>query len=640
MCGIAGLFAPRGAAPPALRARLRAMTDALAHRGPDGEGHWCDPEAGIALGHRRLAIIDLSPAGAQPMHAAGAPLCLTYNGEIYNYPSLRAGLEAEGVRFRGASDTEVLLELIARRGLEAALDAANGMFALALWDGRTRTLALARDRFGQKPLAYGWVGGQFAFASELGAFEALDGFDRTPDRDALGAMLMAGAVAAPASIYGAVRKLPPGGLLVLGADATPGAMPAARRWWSPETAAAQARALPFRGSAAAAAEALAPLLDDAVRGCMLSDVPLGAFLSGGLDSSSVVAAMRADGGAPRSFTIGFAEPALDESAAASAVAAALGSAHTVLPADGAAARAIVPELGRIYDEPFADSSQIPTVLLARLARRHVTVALSGDGGDEIFGGYARYGWLETVARAQARRPAGLRPALAWLAGLVAGAPWLDRGARLSRALDLLAAAGPAEAYARLMAHWADPRLVLPGCAAPPLPRLPDAPALRQAAMLHDSAAYLPEDILVKLDRATMSVGLEARVPLLDHRLFAFAHALPPELLADRHGGKAVLRHHLAARLPPALAHGPKRGFGVPLGGWLRGPLRDWAESLLAPATLEGHLGFAPRPVRDLWQMHLAGTPGLAPRLWCVLMAQAWSAARPAAPRLDPPPPPG
>lgn len=640
MCGIAGLFAPGGASPMNLRARLQAMTDALAHRGPDGEGHWSDADAGVVLGHRRLAIIDLSPAGAQPMRAAAAPLWLTYNGEIYNYPALRAELEAEGVRFRSSSDTEVLLELIARRGLEAALHAANGMFALALWDARTRTLALARDRFGQKPLAYGWVGGQFAFASELGAFEALDDFDRTPDRDALGAMLVGGVVPAPASIYRAVRKLPPGGLLVVRADAAPGTLPEVLSWWSAEAAARDARARPFRGTAAQAAEALAPLLDEAVRGCMLSDVPLGAFLSGGLDSSSVVAAMRSAGGTPRSFTIGFAEPEYDESAAASAVAAALGSAHTVLPADQAAARAIVPELGRIYDEPFADSSQIPTVLLARLARRHVTVALSGDGGDEMFGGYARYGWLVSIARAQALRPSALRPALAWLAALAAGAPWLDRGARLSRGLDLLAAAGPAHAYARLMAHWHDPRAVLPGCAAPRPPHLPDAPSLRQAAMLHDAQGYLPEDILVKLDRATMSVGLEARVPLLDHRLFAFAHALPADLLADRDGGKAVLRRHLASRLPPALTHGPKRGFGVPLGAWLRGPLRDWAESLLAPAALEGRLGFAAGPVRQMWQRHLAGVPGLAPRLWCVLMAQAWGAARPAAPRLDPPPPPG
>lgn len=627
MCGIAGLFAPGGIAAAALQAQIRAMTQAIAHRGPDGEGHWYDAQAGIALGHRRLAIIDLSPTGAQPMRAAHAPLAITYNGEMYNYAQLRAELEADGVRFRGASDTEVLLELIARRGIEAALQAANGMFAFALWNGHNRTLTLARDRFGQKPLAYGWIGDRFAFASELSAFEALAEFDRTPNRDALALMLRHAVVPSPRSIYRAVSKLEPGAMLTIGADATPTAMPAPRRWWSAEEVAALARAAPFRGGPTEAMEALQPLLVDAVRGCMLSDVPLGAFLSGGVDSSSVVAAMRASGVTPRSFTIGFTDPAFNELQQAAEVATRLGSTHIVLPADEAAARAVVPELGRIYDEPFADSSQIPTVLLARLARRHVTVALSGDGADEIFGGYARYAWLMAVARTQCWRPSSLRPLLRGLAGLMRAVPPLDRGARLSRGLDLLAQPDASAAYGQLMASWADPAEILPDAQPAPFAPLPPAPVLRQAAMLHDTRHYLAEDILVKLDRASMSVGLEARVPFLDHRLFAFAHALPPGMLADAQGGKAVLRRLLARSLPQALVDRPKRGFGVPLDDWLRGPLRDWAEALLAPALLEQHFGFAVHAVRRYWTAHQQGVPGLAPRLWCVLMAQAWAAAR-------------
>jgi asparagine synthase (glutamine-hydrolysing) len=624
MCGIAGLLVPGGAPEEMLLRRAGAMARAIAHRGPDGEGVWADASAGIALGHRRLAIIDLSDTGRQPMHSACGRYAISYNGEIYNHAELRASLLAEGETFRGTSDTEVLLALIARRGLEAALAAANGMFALALWDGADRTLSLARDRFGQKPLAYGWSGRAFLFGSELRALEADDGFAVPPDRDAIAAMLSLGAIPAPRTARAGIRSLPPGTLLVLGADAVPCALPEPRRWWSARETVLAARAAPFRGGAGEAAEALATLLADAVRLCRVADVPLGAFLSGGIDSTAVVAAMR-EGAAPaRSFTIGFAEPAFDESRHAEAVARHLGTDHTTLTATEADALAIVPELGRLYDAPFADASQVPTVLVSRLARAHVTVVLSGDGGDEMFGGYERYRWLERLAAARARVPPWLRPAAASLGRLLRGAL---PAARPGRALAMLDAPDDAALYRRLLVTGADAGTLLPGAAALPPAHFEPTLSLRRAAMLDDTLAYLPDDILVKVDRASMSVGLEARVPLLDHRILAFAAALPDALLVDARGAKAPLRRVAERSVPRALLERPKMGFGVPLARWLAGPLRPWAEALLLPARLREAFGFDDRAVHALWQRLLGGDRTAAPAIWAVLMAMAWREAR-------------
>jgi len=623
MCGIAGLLIPGGAPEAALAAGAAAMTAALAHRGPDGEGLWVDAASGIALGHRRLAIIDLSETGRQPMHDASGRYVLSYNGEIYNHAELRAGLEARGARFRGSSDTEVLLALIARDGLDAALAAANGMFALALWDRATHRLALARDRFGQKPLAYGWCGGRFLFGSELRALEASPGFDSPVDRAAIAAMLPLAAIPAPLTARAGIRKLPPGTILTLGGDAAPGTMPDPVPWWSAR--ATVLGAAPFRGSAGEAEEALAALIADAVRLCRVADVPLGAFISGGIDSTAVVAEMRDGGEAPKTFTIGVEDKSFDESRHAAAVARHLGTHHTTLVATEREALAIVPELGRLYDEPFADSSAVPTVLVSRLARRHVTVTLSGDGGDELFGGYTRYAWLERLASVQRAAPPPLRRTAA---ALGRGVRRIAPGFRAARALSLLASPDTASLYRSLLATGAEPAALLPGVT-PAMPTQTWEPrlSLRRAAMLDDMCAYLPDDILAKVDRASMSVGLEARVPLLDHRILAFAAALPEALLADARGGKALLRRVVERAVPRALIERPKMGFGVPLARWLAGPLREWAEALLEPARLASGLGFDAGAVRALWARLLGGDRSAAAALWPVLMAEAWRAAR-------------
>jgi asparagine synthase (glutamine-hydrolysing) len=623
MCGIAGLLVPGGAPQDVLERRATAMARAIAHRGPDGEGVWAEGESGIALGHRRLAIIDLTETGRQPMSSACGRYVLSYNGEIYNHAELRAGLAARGVSFRGSSDTEVLLALIARDGLAEALAAANGMFALALWDRASRTLALARDRFGQKPLAYGWNGRAFLFGSELGALAADDGFAAVPDRDAIAAMLGVGAVPAPFTALVGIRKLPPGTLLTIAGDAAPGTMPPPATWWSAASIVAAGRGSPFRGSAAEAEEQLAALLADAVRLCRVADVPLGAFLSGGIDSTAVVAAMRDRGTPPRSFTIGFADRAFDEAPHAEAVARHLGTAHTTLTATEADALAIVPALGTLYDEPFADSSQIPTILVSRLARAHVTVVLSGDGGDEMFGGYDRYGWLARLERAAGLVPRPLHPLAAW-AGRRLGA--VSPASRIARGLALLDAPGAAARYGRLMASWADPADALPGTRGRPMPGWDDA-SPRRAAMLHDMTHYLPDDILAKVDRASMASGLEARVPLLDHRILAFAATLPDALLWDGRGGKVPLRAVAERSVPCALLDRPKMGFGVPLARWLAGPLRGWAEALLTPAALREGIGFDADAVRRRWALLLGGDRTMAPPVWCVLMVQAWLDAR-------------
>jgi asparagine synthase (glutamine-hydrolysing) len=656
VCGIAGVLdLTRATAPAALAAQARAMADALAHRGPDDAGTWVDEAAGAAFGHRRLAIIDLSPHGHQPMRSACGRYVIVFNGEIYNFGALRAEFARAGYAFRGHSDTEVMLVAISAWGVERALQRFNGMFAFALWDRQTRTLYLARDRLGEKPLYYGWAGQVFLFASELKALRAHPAFRPVVDRDALALYLTYNYIPAPYAIYQGIAKLPPGTMLTLAVGAGR-REPELRAYWSAREAAERGVADPLTGPADEAVAQLDALLRDAVRLRMVADVPLGAFLSGGVDSSTVVALMQAQSDRPvRTFAIGFAEASYNEAEHAKAVAQHLGTDHTELYVTPAEAMAVIPRLPQLYDEPFADSSQIPTYLVAALARRHVTVSLSGDGGDELFLGYPRYLWgrriwqrirwlpplLRAAAagalRALAQRDRVLRRIEPFLPGEIRGR---NASGQLRRLADALAVDGPEGVYQQLMAHWPDAERIVHGAARRPTvlddpARWAALPDFTQRMMYLDTVMYLPDDILVKVDRATMGVSLEARVPLLDHRVVEFAWRVPLALKLRDGQGKWLLRQVLYRYVPPALIERPKMGFGVPIGAWLRGPLRPWAEDLLAERRLRADGFFDPQPIRAAWAEHLAGRCNWQYRLWSVLMFQAWlDAARqplPAAP---------
>ena len=624
MCGIAGAWFPGGHDETALIALGRRLGDAIAHRGPDDAGAWADAPAGLVLSHRRLAIVDLSPEGHQPMVSADGRWVIAFNGEIYDHGAIRAELAALGHRFRGHSDTEVLLGAIAQWGIEAALKRGNGMLAFAAWDRQERALWLARDRLGKKPLYYGLSGGRLVFGSELAALRALPGFRAQVDPDALALLLRFDYIPAPHCILRGVRKLPAGHLLRLDAAAiAANALPAPRKWWDALEAQRDAICLGFEGSEDDALDQLDVLLRDATALRMEADVPLGSFLSGGTDSSLVTALMQAQSARPvRTFSIGFDNAVHDESGQAAAVAAHLGTAHTPLHVDGRAALDLVPELPRIFDEPFADSSQIPTTLLCRLTRQHVTVALSGDGGDELFFGYRRYARTMKNDAILRRLPRRLLRALA-------GDP--GERARLGGLAALRAelATGDVLGQARLrVSQWRNPEAVVPGAK-----RLitayddPDAtPGIGtrgDALMALDIGCYLPEDILTKVDRASMSVALEARAPLLDYRVAAFAWSLPMAM-KYRDGELKVLPKRLLERyLPRDLVHRPKAGFGAPVGDWLRGPLRDWAEAQLSEQRLreEGH--FDPAPIRAIWREFQQGQRKWHTHLWGVLMFQAW-----------------
>jgi asparagine synthase (glutamine-hydrolysing) len=643
VCGIAGLL-DDGARD--LRPLVGAMTETISHRGPDDEGVWADAEAGVALGSRRLAVVDLTEEGHQPMVSASGRYVVAFNGEIYNHLDLRRELEGLGHAFRGRSDTEVLLEAVDRWGPRGALERSNGMFALALWDRRERRLTLARDRLGEKPLYYGRLGGGFGFASELKALRAHPGFRGGIDRDALAMFLRHKYVPAPGSIYRGIRKLPPASMLTID-PAVPGE-PTPVAYWSAAEVARGGTADPFSGSAEEAEEALDELLRDAVARRMIADVPLGAFLSGGVDSSTVVALMQAQSGRPaRTFTIGLHDPAYDESGDARRVAEHLGTDHTELVVTPEEAMAVIPALPEIYDEPFADSSQIPTYLVSRLAREHVTVSLSGDGGDEVFGGYNRYLWADAMWRRFGWMPAPLRRAVSGTLRSVSPRGWdtlLSRlgpvlpssarqrvpGEKIHKLARALRAERPDGVYRSLTSHWQDPGAVVLGANGKAGPNGFDGaglPGLTRRMMYADTVTYLPDDILVKLDRATMAVSLEGRVPYLDHRVVEFAWRLPLEMRARDGQGKWLLRRVLDRYVPRELVDRPKMGFGVPIGSWLRGPLRDWAESLLDPVRL-GRQGYLdPRPVRAAWADHLSGRWNRQYELWDVLMFQAWLETR-------------
>jgi asparagine synthase (glutamine-hydrolysing) len=636
MCGIAGLWRFCGAAESELAAQSRAMTDAIAYRGPDGDGHWCDPAAGIALGHRRLAIIDLTPTGLQPMTSASGRFVITYNGELYN----RAEMAAELARpWRGTSDTEVLLEAIAAFGIDGALERANGLFAFAVFDRGDRTLHLARDRLGIKPLYWTRQNGTFAFASELKALRALDGLTWTVDAGALASYLRYACVPAPGTIYREAAKLAPGHRLEANAAGV-----TVRRYWDVADVARRGQASCDRRPEADIIEELHELLADAVKRQMVSDVPLGAFLSGGIDSSTVVALMQRAASRPvKTFSIGFREDAFNEADAAKAVARHLGTDHTELVLSAVDAQAIIPQLPMIYDEPFADSSQLPSYLVSRLARREVTVVLSGDGGDEVFGGYVRYQGITRLAGAARRWPGAARRGAARAIGLLSADTWdtlmapLPRrlkpahvGDKIRKGAALLGDDDPLDMYRRVVSYTPDPERLLSGVSEPAdvVARLGhETHGLDTVSKLRllDTLTYLPDDILTKVDRASMAVGLEARVPLLDHRVVEFAWRLPTDrLIADREG-KRPLRAILAGYVPKALTDRPKMGFGIPVGEWIKGPLRPWAEDLLSASALSDGL-FDRTAVRRWFDEFLAGHRDAQHGLWAVLQFQAWRRA--------------
>jgi asparagine synthase (glutamine-hydrolysing) len=684
MCGISGYLTSRVQTETDMLRCVSGMALAIAHRGPDDAGNWADAQAGVALGHRRLSILDLSPAGHQPMVSRGGRYVIVFNGEIYNHLALRAELEESvgvslkdtsgAMQWRGHSDTETLLAGFEAWGIEATLQKTVGMFAIAMWDRQDRVLTLVRDRLGEKPLYYGWAGqdsaAAFVFGSELKALRAFPGFTNPVCRESLAQYMRFMAVPAPRSIYQSIYKLEPGCMLTVQGKPPANApisplRPGTKhetllisRWWSLART-VEAGASELFTDEREAVNALDQQLQESVRLQSLADVPLGAFLSGGVDSSAIVALMQqqalSDGGQPvKTFTIGFEEAGFDESPYARAVAQHLGTDHTELFISAIEARAVIPQLPIMYDEPFADSSQIPTHLVCKAARQQVTVALSGDAGDELFGGYNRYLWSQRIWERLAWLPYPARKALGMAIGAVPATGW----DALSRPFNAMLPGTQGVAHAGEKAHklaarltkvrnqdelnlslvsaWEDPAQLVKGegvlVQEPPsvltdlLPTL-GADAGQSRMMYQDSISYLPDDILHKVDRAAMSVSLETRVPFLDHRVVELAWRLPLHMKIRGNQGKWALRQVLYKYVPRELIERPKAGFAIPVGQWLRGPLRDWAEALLDEKRLVQEGYFEPAPIRRAWQEHLSGRHDWTSRLWTVLMFQAWLQAQ-------------
>jgi len=665
MCGFTGFLERSDNNPPEQLAEIvTRMTATLVHRGPDDGGIWTDPSAGVALGHRRLSILDLSPAGHQPMLSGNGRYVIAFNGEIYNHQDLRRKLGSEPSapdhplfdrqsestesrinNWRGHSDTETLLAAIEAWGVDETLKQSVGMFAFALWDRHDRLLYLARDRMGEKPLYYGWQGHTLLFGSELKALRQHPAFRADIDREALTLYMRYSYIPGPHSIYQGIRKLPAGTYVVLGKQRTE-CTPVA--YWTAKDAALRGQMQPFPGTEAEAISRLDSVLREAVSGQMMADVPLGAFLSGGYDSSLVVALMQAQSKRPvKTFTIGFNEAEYNEAQHAKAVAQHLGTDHTELYVTPDEAMSVIPRMPTLYDEPFADSSQIPTFLVSQLARQHVTVSLSGDGGDELFGGYNRYFWAMGFWRRMRFLPSQFRITLARLLTVVPPHAWdtvfrglgfmlpsslryASPGDKLHKLSSFLGAKHPEAIYLDLLSHWKEPARLVRGTKEP-LTVLNDPiqwTGLRDfehRMMYLDTVSYLPDDILVKVDRAAMGVSLETRVPLLDHRVVEFAWQLPLGMKIRQGQGKWPLRQVLYQYVPQSLVDRPKMGFGVPIDQWLRGPLKDWAESLIDPRRLKAEGYLNPAMVHEKWVQHQSGRRNWSYYLWDVLMFQAWLA---------------
>lgn len=641
MCGICGFLDPSGnTTDDALLPVVGTMSSRLTHRGPDEGGTWCDPEAGLALGHRRLSIIDLTTTGRQPMESFCGRYVIVLNGEIYNFLDIRTELEREGVPFRGRSDTEVVLAAVSVWGVRRALERMVGMFAFALWDKRERTLTLARDRMGEKPLYYSLMGTTFLFGSELKAMKAHPSWHGTIDRGALALFIRHNYIPAPWSIYEGVFKLPPATMLTVGAEGHSNSLPlpAPQEYWSLRRVMEEGIATPFSEDEEEIALRLEDLLLNSVKGQMMADVPLGAFLSGGIDSSTVVAMMQSLSGRPvKTFTIGFHEDKYNEAEYAKAVARHLGTDHTELYVTSEEAMSVIPKLPALYDEPFADSSQIPTYLVSQLARQHVTVSLSGDAGDELFAGYGRYMTANTRWETLRRLPAPLRKGMGRLFSGVSPERWErilypllgERGGIKAQKLsEALTDSSPERFYRISVSHWNVPSTFVIGGNEPLTAltdesnTLPRADFIRRIQYL-DMLSYLPDDILVKVDRAAMGVSLESRVPFLDHRLVEFAARLPLAMKVEGNTGKRTLRKVLYKYVPKELLERPKMGFGVPVAEWLRGPLREWANDLLDPAKMRRDNYLHPESVQRKWRAHLAGKANWSGLLWNFLMFQAW-----------------
>lgn len=650
MCGIAGFMTPGSHSSSVETQRiLTNMSDAIIHRGPDDGGSWSDSEAGIWLGHRRLAIVDLSPAGHQPMQSASGRYMIAFNGEIYNHLTIRQELETTGQlpNWRGHSDTETFLEGFDAWGIEGMVKRAIGMFAFAVWDRQNSTLTLGRDRLGEKPLYYGWQGqgngAVFLFGSELKALRAHQAFESKIDRSALCLQLRHNYIPAPYSIYKGISKLLPGNLLTVSLQQRE---PKVWTYWSGAKVAQSGAANIFIGSENQTIDELERLLMDAVHKQVMADVPLGAFLSGGVDSSAIVALMQAQSSQPvKTFTIGFNEEGYNEAVHAKAVAKHLGTNHTELYVTDEQVRAVIPLLATLYDEPFSDSSQIPTFLVSQLARQHVTVSLSGDAGDELFCGYNRYQIAAKLWPKLAIVPMHLRKLVAWgvtsispmkwnkLAGALSVlisrlAQFSNVGDKLHKGAEVLLSRSVDELYRGLVSHWRDPSSVVIGGIEPPTLLTDNAPDFSgldnvQRMMALDMLTYLPDDILTKVDRAAMGVSLETRVPFLDHRVVKFAWGLQQSMKLRDGQTKWALRQVLYRHVPKALIERPKMGFGVPIDSWLRGPLRDWAEGLLNEERLKHEGFFNPLPIRKKWAEHLSGQRNWQYHLWDVLMFQAW-----------------
>lgn len=619
MCGIAGFVdVKKMRDAESLRAHLKAMTDSLQHRGPDGDGAWVQNH--VALGHRRLAIVDLSDSGRQPMVSSSGRYVIVFNGEIYNFQDIRVDLESRGVRFKGTSDTEVMLESFEIWGVEDAIPRFAGMFACALYDLKDRVLHLFRDRLGKKPLYIGYAGDDFAFASELKAFFALPGFSAVEEEKARHLFIRHNFIPAPWSIYKGVFKLPQAHRLSLPLNdltATRNAadfLSRARPYWDRQSLSSQQIATRNEHETL---EELDSLLQLATRQRMIADVPLGAFLSGGIDSSLTVAMMQKQASRPvKTFSIGFSEASHNESEYARAVARHLGTDHTEFTVTPEEARSVIPHLPDIYDEPFADASQIPTWHVCRLARQQVTVALSGDGGDEGFGGYNRYLLARYVFPALGVVPLKLRQSLG---------RWQSRTGHqnVRRLLEVSGAVDSSDFYRRIFSYWQNTSTVLQQGAALDIELPTYQGSIVRHMMMADTAFYLPDDILVKVDRASMAVSLETRAPLLDHRVLEFAWTLPDHMRIRNGKGKWILRRLLARYVPDELFERPKRGFGVPLGAWLRGPLAPWMQDFLGHEHLRQQGLFRPDIVQAMVSQHLAGSHDWSYRLWGLLMYQSW-----------------